>query len=129
GADQFFQWLAVDPQTGGADIIFYDRRDDPLNVKTRVTLAHTTDGGKTFTNYNWLEEPFASHRQFIGDYLGLAALGGRVYGIWTEVTPVPPAATGKEKSPEPGREQHRTVVKVGVARFGALASAGTATGR
>lgn len=29
GADQFFQWLAVDPSDGSADVIFYDRRDDP----------------------------------------------------------------------------------------------------
>src|SRR6185437_14496361 len=39
GADQFFQWLAVDPPTGAANVIFYDRREDAQNVKTKVTLA------------------------------------------------------------------------------------------
>jgi len=29
GADQFFQWLAVDPIDGAANVVFYDRRGDP----------------------------------------------------------------------------------------------------
>jgi hypothetical protein len=119
GADQFFQWLAVDPQTGAANVIFYDRRDDPQNIKTKVTLARSTDGGKSFANYAWTEEPFASHRQFIGDYLGIAAWQGRVYGIWTEVTPAAPATAEKEKPAAAAGEQHRTVVKIGFADFGA----------
>jgi hypothetical protein len=51
GTDQFFQWLAVDPATGTANVIFYDRRLDPDNRKTTVTLARSVDGGRTFTNY------------------------------------------------------------------------------
>jgi len=121
GTDQFFQWLAVDPATGAASVIFYDRRDDPENVKTKLTLARSGDGGKSFVNYNWTEEWFASHRQFIGDYLGIAAWSGRVYGIWTEVTPAPAAPPGKEK-PATADEQHRTVIKIGMAHFGAAAS-------
>jgi len=121
GTDQFFQWLAVDAATGAANVIFYDRRADPENVKTKITLARSGDGGKSFINYTWKEESFASHRQFIGDYLGIAAWQGRVYGIWTEVTPAPPAPPGKEK-PATAAEQHRTVVKIGVAQFGAAAS-------
>ena len=117
GTDQFFQWLAVDPQTGAANVILYDRRQDPENIKTRVTLARSTDAGKSFTNYLWTEEPFASHRQFIGDYLGIAAWDGKVYGVWAEVTPVAAASGAKEKPA--GGEQHRTVVKVGIAQFAA----------
>lgn len=125
GADQFFQWLAVDPQTGAANVIFYDRRTDPDNVKTKVTLARSNDGGKSFANYAWSEESFASHRQFIGDYLGIAAWEGRVYGAWTEVTPAPPAKTGKEKPAAAAANgaPHRTIVKIGVAQFGGAASA------
>jgi len=117
GTDQFFQWLAVDPRTGAANIIFYDRRADAQNVKTTVTLARSTNGGKSFANFAWTAEPFASHRQFIGDYLGIAAWQGRVYGIWTEVTPVPPAKPGMEKAAKAPPEQHRTIVKLGVAQF------------
>lgn len=121
GTDQFFQWLAVDPESGAANVIFYDRREDPENVHTKVTLASSGDGGKSFVNYVWTGESFTSYRQFIGDYLGIAAWQGRVYGIWTEVTPVPPLLAGKEK-PATAAEQHRTVVKIGVAQFGAGAS-------
>ena len=49
GNDQFFQWMAVDPQSGAVNLIFYDRRTD--NEQTTVTLARSTDGGKTFQNY------------------------------------------------------------------------------
>jgi len=117
GTDQFFQWLAVDPQSGAANVIFYDRREDPQNTKTKVTLARSGDGGRTFANYAWSEEPFAGNRQFIGDYLGIAAWQGRVYGIWTEVAPIPAAPPDKEKPKAPVNPQHRTVVKVGLARF------------
>lgn len=119
GTDQFFQWLAVDPENGTANVILYDRRDDPENIKTRVTLARSADGGRSFANYAWTDEPFASHRQFIGDYLGIAAWGGRVYGMWTEVTPVSAGNAATDKSA--AGAQHRTVVKVGIAEFAAPA--------
>jgi hypothetical protein len=113
GTDQFFQWLAVDPQSGAANVIFYDRREDPQNIKTQVTLARSVDGGRMFANYASFEEPFAGSRQFIGDYLGIAAWQGRVYGIWTEVAPVPSAPPDKPKA----SNQHRTVVNIGLAQF------------
>ena len=118
GTDQFFQWLAVDPQSGAANVIFYDRREDPQNVKTKVTLARSEDGGRTFANYAWSEEPFAGNRQFIGDYLGIAAWSERVYGIWTEVAPLPAATPDKEKTKAPADANgHRTVIKIGFAQF------------
>ena len=36
GAEQFFQWLAVDPTDGSVNVIFYDRRRDPQNRKQTV---------------------------------------------------------------------------------------------
>ncbi|HYL96457.1 MAG TPA: sialidase family protein, partial [Terriglobales bacterium] len=126
GTDQFFQWLAVDPQSGAANVIFYDRREDPQNVKTKVTLARSDDDGRTFANYEWAEEPFAGNRQFIGDYLGIAAWQGWVYGIWTEVAPIPSAPPDKEKTKAPADgKEHRTVVKIGIAQFAATNSART----
>src|ERR1039458_8533223 len=53
GADQFFQWLAVDPIDGSVNVIFYDRRGDPKNRAQTVTLARSTDGGSSFQNYAW----------------------------------------------------------------------------
>jgi hypothetical protein len=82
GADQFFQWLAVDPVDGSANLVFYDRRSDPENRKCNFVLARSTDGGRTFANYAWTTNAFDPHGDFIGDYSGIAAYAGRVYGVW-----------------------------------------------
>ena len=105
GADHFFQWLAVDPTTGAANVVFYDRRGDPENKKARVVLARSTDGGRSFVNYAWTETAFDPGRVFMGDYTGISALGGRVYGVWTEK---PPSAT----------RSRDTIIRVGIADFG-----------
>ncbi|HEY6971648.1 MAG TPA: sialidase family protein, partial [Candidatus Angelobacter sp.] len=112
GAEQFFQWSAVDPVDGSVNVVFYDRRGDPQGRKQIVVLARSSDQGKSFANYAWTDNAFEAGNVFFGDYTGLAAFGGRVYGVWTEkppgqTTPAPDA---------PGKRQG-TVVKVGVADF------------
>src|SRR6266536_2762824 len=97
GAEQFFQWLAVDPADGSVNVVFYDRRGDPQNRKQVVTLARSTDGGQKFKNYAWTDEPFEASDVFFGDYSGVAAYGGRVYGIWTE-KPASTAQPEKDKA-------------------------------
>src|SRR5439155_20492584 len=72
------------PTRRSSDLQFYDRRDDPASRKTRVTLARSIDGGKTFTNYAWSDDPFEAQNAFLGDYEWLTARDGRVYGVWTE---------------------------------------------
>jgi hypothetical protein len=114
GKDQFFQWMAVDPIIGAVYVQFYDRRDDPANRKTRVTLARSTDGGKTFQNYAWTDEPFEGQQVFLGDYTWLAAYNNKVYGIWTEAAP--PGAAPVNATPGRG-QRSATVVKVGIADF------------
>jgi len=131
GAEQFFQWLAVDPTDGSIDVLFYDRRGDPRNRKQIVVLARSTDGGRSFNNYAWTDEPFEASGVFFGDYSGIAAYGGRVYGIWTE-KPVPASertdqAENKSETKDKSRDgkeaqdakpQPRgTIVKVGTADF------------
>jgi len=113
GNDQFFQWLAVDPLTGVVYIQFYDRRGDDANRKTRVTLARSIDGGKTFTNYAWTSEPFDGQNAFLGDYTWLAAYNDRVYGVWTEVV----AETETSSASTSRRSGTPTVVRVGTADF------------
>lgn len=102
GADHFFQWLAVDQDSGAANVVFYDRRQDPRDRKAVVALARSTDGGRSFQNYAWTTTAFDPGGIFMGDYTGLAALGGRVYGAWTE---------------KPDPRSHDTIVRVGVADF------------
>lgn len=108
GADHFFQWLAVDQADGDVDILFYDRRADPRNRTQTVTLARSTDGGRSFVNYAWTTAPFQTNESvFMGDYSGIAAYDGRVYGVWAEK----PEASGDSKA-------RGTIVRVGVADFG-----------
>jgi hypothetical protein len=120
GSEQFFQWLAVDPTDGSVNVLFYDRRGDPLNHKQIVVLARSTDGAHTFTNYAWTENPFEASGVFFGDYTGLAAYGGRVYGTWTEKPVAKKPEEGKEKEVSESKPQPRgTIVKVGTADFSA----------
>jgi hypothetical protein len=107
GKDQFFQWMAVDPQSGAVNLIFYDRRTD--NQETTVTLAHSTDGGKTFQNYTWDSESFAAEGDFLGDYLAITAYGNKVFGAWAH-------QTSAEAKTERGKKT-RTVLRVGSADF------------
>ncbi|MGI8510514.1 MAG: sialidase family protein [Gemmatimonadaceae bacterium] len=114
--DQFFQWLAVDPTDGSEYVMFYDRRGDSTNVRPTVTIARSSDGGRTFANYAWTRTPFdARHSAFLGDYSGLAAYDGRVYGVWTEEAPTAPAASS-------GRPRPNTIIRIGVADFGTRAA-------
>jgi hypothetical protein len=121
GAEQFFQWLAVDPSDGTADVVFYDRRGDPANRKQIVVLARSIDGGRSFSNYAWTDEAFEAGDVFFGDYTGLAAFGGRVYGVWTEKPN--DAAESDITSVDKHSGTHGTVVKVGVADFNGQARA------
>ncbi len=115
GIDQFFQWMAVDSVTGYVYVQFYDRRADPANRKTGVTLARSVNGGKTFTNYAWSETLFESQQAFLGDYTWLAAYDNRVYGIWTET--LPPEQTPPGTMPTGPLRRQPTAVRVGFADF------------
>ncbi|MBZ5688492.1 MAG: hypothetical protein LAP86_26040, partial [Acidobacteriia bacterium] len=130
---QFFQWLAVDPVDGSVNVVFYDRRNDPKNRKQIVVLARSTDKGHTFNNYAWTDEAFEAGGLFFGDYNGLAAYGGRVYGVWTEKpAPVPEeknSEKGKSKESKEAKPQPRgTIVKVGTADFTSAARPGESAG-
>lgn len=118
GADQYFQWLAVDPITSDAYVIFYDRRSSTNNQEQTVTLARSTDGGRSFKNYSWTTEPFRAYEAFMGDYTGIAAFDHHVYGVWTE-KPAPTATDPVARAAE-ARRPRNTLVKVGVADFSNL---------
>jgi hypothetical protein len=133
GVEQFFQWLAVDPVDGSVNVVFYDRRIDPRNRKQIVVLARSTDLGHTFNNYAWTDDPFEAGGLFFGDYSGLAAYGGRVYGVWTEKPASPAPAPDDKSKTEEGKEKDAkpqpkgTVVKVGTADFTSAARPGGGT--
>ena len=121
GFDQFFQWLAVDPVTGNAYVLFYDRRNSQNNREQSITVARTSDGGRTFKNYAWTSETFAENDGFLGDYTSIAAFNDRVYGTWTwrpkpAPSPSTSAATPEARAAE-ARRMRATLVQVGTADF------------
>jgi hypothetical protein len=123
GVDQFFQRLAVDPIDGSVYVIFYDRRIDAANRKQIVVLARSSDGGRTFANYAWTDNPFEAGDIFFGDYIGIDAFAGRVYGVWTE-RPANGSGSGADGD---SHRQQGTVIKVGVADFATAGSAPSST--
>jgi hypothetical protein len=82
GRDQFFPWIDVDPVTGAVYVVYYDRRAT-TGVDTEVWLATSQDGGATFSEECVSQSPFTPDPAvFFGDYIGVAAYGGRVRPFW-----------------------------------------------
>jgi hypothetical protein len=126
GRDQLTQFVAVDPTDGAVYVLFYDRRDDPDNVAPTVTLARSTDGGRTFTNYGWGTTPLRPTKACFGDYIGLAARSGRVYAAWVEDVPTEHQRAEPAGLVQSGRMTLKpgdwpsgpAAIRVGVADFG-----------
>jgi hypothetical protein len=117
GSDQFYQWMTLDAASGDLYVIFYDRRHDPADRKTRVTLARSTDGGRSFENYAWTQEGFNAGGAFLGDYTWLTAYQGNVYGAWTETTAREGEKIPRSATQDRGPATPLTFIRVGVADF------------
>ena len=82
GKVQFFTWMSVDPADGSINVVFYDRRDTP-GTQTRLTLARSVDGGRTFVNHKIDQQPFSANTgAFFGDYSSISAYEGRVVPVF-----------------------------------------------
>ena len=82
GKAQFFTWMSVDPSDGSVNVVFYDRRDTE-GAMTRLVLARSIDGGKTFVNHPIDQPAFnCDDKVFFGDYTGISAYNGRVLPIF-----------------------------------------------
>lgn len=83
GRDRFFSWMALDPKTGTLAIGYYRQEAGGL---LRYVLSYSTDDGRTFRHVPW-GQPFVPGGEFLGDYTGVDAYDGVVYGAWTEAAP------------------------------------------
>lgn len=80
--EQFLPAVALDRLTGVLYVVFYDRRNTTGNT-TDIYLARSSDGGKTFENSKISDTTFTPNSNvFFGDYIGIAALNGKVHPIW-----------------------------------------------
>jgi hypothetical protein len=85
GAVQFFTWMAVDPSDGSINVLFYDRRTR-AGTLSGLTLARSTDGGRTFVNHRVNIPDFeVTDKITFGDYLGVDAKNGRVVGVFPHI--------------------------------------------
>ncbi len=82
GRAQLFTWMAVDPVDGSLSVVYLDRPAAEGNAQG-VALARSTDGGRSFQSTPIDQEPFTCPESvFFGDYLAVAAFGGRVVAAW-----------------------------------------------
>lgn len=91
GRQNWFPWIAVDDSTGDVWATYYSF-DSPSGYSTNTYVAHSTDGGATWKNQKVSDVPhitapidntnFATG--YAGDYIGIAAWGGKAYPIWMD---------------------------------------------
>ena len=73
---QFLPVVAVSPR-GRVDVVFYDRADDPEDVRAQVTMASSTNAGRTFRTATISDAPFDTRIGF-GSLQGIPLLGSRL---------------------------------------------------
>jgi hypothetical protein len=95
-AGQVLPALAVDAQ-GQVTVVWYDTRDDPNNQNLGVYGTVSNNGGQNFSaNFRLTDasfNPFAgaftdangTSSDYLGDHIGLAAVNGIGYAVWTQV--------------------------------------------
>ncbi|MBS1912734.1 MAG: glycosyl hydrolase [Bacteroidetes bacterium] len=84
-AQQFMTWAALDPVNGDLYVVYYDRRAGN-GLATEVYVARTADGGETFTERRVSDTSFVPNTgTFLGDYIGIAAYGGKAYPVWARM--------------------------------------------
>jgi len=88
---QWFPWVSCDALTGEVNVIFYDRRDDAANSLTTTYVAHSSDGGSTWTNLRVGDVQFTPAPipgniapGYMGDYLGIASRECQVFPLWSD---------------------------------------------
>lgn len=101
--DQYLPALAVAP-SGRVDVVFYDRRRDPDNVRNDVELASSSDGGRSFTTRRLSSASFDSGigpradprlPVDLGSRLGLTSSADGAFVAWTD-TRFGTADTGRQ---------------------------------
>jgi len=91
GASQLFPWVAVDQSDGTVNMSWYDTRLDPINRKTEMVYARSTDGGQSVSANVKVTTALTNETccganlgDQYGDYGGIDAYGGVAYPFWTD---------------------------------------------
>ncbi len=91
-SSQLLPKLSVAPD-GRLDVLYYDRRVDPENLRTEASLQSSFDGGRSFLpRVRLSDRPFDSRIGYgsergmpdLGTRLGLVSMPERALGVWTD---------------------------------------------
>lgn len=89
GKQHYFPWITCDPENGVLSVIFYDDRN-VSSTQCEVFCANSDDGGETWEDFKVSDVAFTPAPipglagGYMGDYLGIAARGGKVYPVWAD---------------------------------------------
>lgn len=88
----YFPWLTVDPATGQISVVYYAITDG-TTYNTDVYVAYSSDYGGTWSNikvndHSFITKPISTaypyyRTGYMGDYIGIAAYGGKAYAVWS----------------------------------------------
>jgi hypothetical protein len=93
GRQNFFPWISVDATNGNIYVDYYsfDQPYAPTTAfNTNTYVAVSNDGGASFTNQkvsdaSHITEPIQNFAAgYMGDYIGIAAYGGKAYAGWMD---------------------------------------------
>lgn len=89
GKEHYFPWITCDPITGDLSVVFYDDRN-VSSAQCEVFVAYSFDAGNSWEDFKVSDVSFTPAPipglagDYMGDYLGIAARGGRVYPVWSD---------------------------------------------
>jgi hypothetical protein len=89
GKKEFYPWITCDDETGNLSVLRYDNRNSGTNA-VEVWVSESTDGGATWEDSQISDIMFTPAPipglagGYMGDYIGISALGGRVHPVWTD---------------------------------------------
>lgn len=87
GKLQCWPWIGVN-DSGFVVINFYDSRNTSSNTIVESYIAHSTDGGLSFTNYLVSTQPTPTIQPNsdvrFGDYIGVDYYKNRIVPVWTD---------------------------------------------
>jgi hypothetical protein len=128
GRSQYLPRVGVAPD-GRVDVAYYDRRSDPNDVMTDVSLASSTDRGASFpTQVRVTDRRFSSRvgpegpggEADLGTRIGLVSVEDRALAVWTDTRNGSVASARQDiyaavvvDLPEPERGVPWTMVVVG----------------
>jgi PKD repeat protein len=87
--EHYFPWITCDRLTGELSVVFYDDRN-VTSTQCEVWAAASSDGGLTWEDFKVSDVAFTPApipglaSNYMGDYLGINAVGSRVYPTWTD---------------------------------------------